>query len=114
MSPNNTNETDCYLVYVTAASADDARGIATMVVKERLAACANILGPVESIYRWKGKMETSSEVSLVLKTTGDQVEPLVRRIVSLHGYDCPCVVALPIQTGHPPFLQWIRAEVGEK
>ena len=114
MSPDNTNGADCYLVYVTVASADDARGIATMVVKERLAACANILGPVESIYWWKDKMETSSEVSLVLKTTGDHVERLVQRIVALHSYDCPCVVALPIAAGHEPFLQWIRAEVGER
>jgi periplasmic divalent cation tolerance protein len=62
---------------------------------------------VSSIYRWQGAIEEANETVLLLKTTSDLVDRVTRRIVELHSYECPCVVALPIESGHPPYLQWI-------
>lgn len=96
-----------HLVYVTAASNDEARAIAKTIVAERLAACANILGPMESIYWWDGAVQAEPEVSFIFKTKSELLEPLIARVKALHSYDCPCVVALPIAAGNPEFLNWI-------
>jgi periplasmic divalent cation tolerance protein len=97
-------------VYVTASSRDEARKIARHAVEERLAACANILPGITSVYWWEGKIQEDSEVSLILKTRRDLVDPLVARIKELHSYTCPCVVALPLSGGNPAFLDWIVKE----
>ena len=105
----STHPDDKYLaVFVTAASQDDALRIARAVVEERLAACGNILGQVRSIYRWRGKTEDEPEVMLVLKTRAALFESLRRRVVELHGYEVPEVIALPVVAGHAPYLDWIR------
>ncbi len=98
------------LVYVTAASRDEALKIARAAVEERLAACANVFSPITSIYRWEGKIQEEGETSFILKTRADLVPALTERIKSLHSYSCPCVVALPITAGNPDFLAWIDAE----
>jgi periplasmic divalent cation tolerance protein len=79
-------------------------------VEERLAAGANVLDGVASIYWWAGAIEQASEAVLIVKTRADLVERLSARIKALHSYDCPCVVALPIAGGNPDYLEWIRAE----
>lgn len=101
---------DFLWVYVTASNRGEALRLAETVVVERLAACANLIGPVHSVYRWKGKVERGAEVAVVLKTTAKQWPKLRRRIVALHSYDTPCVLALPIVDGHAPFLQWLVSE----
>jgi len=98
------------LVYVTAGSHDEALRIGRAAVEERLAACANVLAPMTSVYHWEGAVQEDAEVPLVLKTRADLVERLTERIKALHGYTCPCVVALPIQGGNPAFLDWIAEE----
>ena len=98
------------LVYVTAASREEAEKIALAVVKERLAACANILGPVHSIYHWEGKLEQNDEVVIVLKTPQVLEGRLTARILELHSYEVPAIVALPVLGGNPAFLDWVRAE----
>lgn len=98
------------LIYVTAPNQDEALGLAQALVGERLAACANVLGPITSVYWWDGKLNQDAEVALVLKTRADLVEALTARVRELHPYDCPCVVALPIDGGNPAFLSWIAAE----
>lgn len=98
------------LVYVTAPSQEEALRLAQLVVGERLAACANVLGPITSVYWWDGKLNQEPEVALVLKTRAELVETLTARIVAAHSYECPCVVALPISSGNPPFLSWIAVE----
>lgn len=98
------------LIYVTAETAEEARRIARVLVEERLAACANVLGPVTSYYWWQDALQEDSEAVLVAKTREDLVERLVERVVALHNYECPCVVALPIESGNPAFLDWIAAE----
>lgn len=101
---------DVRLVYVTAPSQDEAVGLAEALVGERLAACANVLGPITSVYWWNGQLNHDAEVALILKTRAELVEALTERVRQLHSYDCPCVVALPISGGNPAFLSWIAAE----
>jgi periplasmic divalent cation tolerance protein len=98
------------LVYVTASSREEAFKIARTVVEERLAACANVLQPITSVYWWEGKVQEEDETSFLLKTRADLVEALTQRVRALHSYTCPCVVALPVAAGNPAFLSWIDNE----
>jgi len=98
------------LIYVTTETEDEAKSIARALVGERLAACANILGTITSVFWWEGEVQDDSEVSLILKTRKDLVERVAERIEALHSYDCPCVVALPIEAGNLAFLSWIDEE----
>ena len=104
---------DVRLVYVTTSSQDEAERIASAVVLERLAACANILGSIRSVYVWKGKVENGSEVAMLLKTTEARVSAVVGRVKSLHSYECPAIVVLPVLGGNMEFLQWVQSESGE-
>ena len=101
-----------YFVYVTAADAAEATRIARAVVDERLAACANLFTGMRSIYRWQGEIAEDEEAVLILKTREALLEPLIARVTALHSYDCPCVVAWPLQAGNPPFLHWIAEQTG--
>lgn len=98
------------MVYVTASSLEEAAKIGRAVVEKRLAACANVLGDVRSFYWWDGKVRDDGEVALVLKTTEERVDSLIAEIKALHSYTVPCIVALPIGTGNPAFLEWIGNE----
>ena len=98
------------MIYITAGSRDEASTIGRTLVEERLAACANVLGEVRSFYWWEGKLQDDIEAALIAKTTEALVEQLIERVRALHSYDCPCVVALPIEAGNPAFLDWIEAE----
>ena len=98
------------LAYVTAGSRDEAVKIGAAMVEARLAACANVLGEIASLYWWEGKVQEDAEVSLILKTREDLVDELVAAIKEIHSYDCPCVVTLPIAAGNPAFLSWIGEE----
>ena len=99
------------LIYVTAPDLSAAETIATAVVSEKLAACANLLDGILSLFHWEGKLCREKETVLILKTTGEQAETLIRRIRQLHPYECPCIVSLPIDGGNPAFLQWIESSV---
>ncbi len=99
-----------FLVYMTAANRREAGKIAQALVEERLAACANVLGPIQSFYWWEGRVQNGREVALVAKTRAGKVKALIARVKALHSYECPCVVALPIEQGFPPFLKWIVDE----
>lgn len=98
------------IVYMTAPDRETADRLARLAVATRLAACANRIGPVGSIYRWDGDVVVDEEVTVVLKTTDDRFEALRAALVASHPYDCPCVVALPIVDGHGPWLQWLVDE----
>ena len=97
-------------VYITCADNDEAKKIARALVEERLAACTNIMAGHESIYHWQGKIETAREVAVILKTRANLFEALKDRVLALHSYECPCVVAMPIEKGHQAFLEWIESE----
>lgn len=98
------------ILYITAATPEEAASIGRTLVEERLAACANILGGITSFYRWEGAVQQGAETALIVKTRVGLVEPATERIKALHGSTCPCVVALPVQGGNPDFLDWIAAE----
>lgn len=99
-------------VYATAADAEEARRIARQVVEEQLAACANIIAGVTSIFRWEGKLEEAAEAMLILKTTEEKLDRLIARVKSLHSYECPCIEALPVVEGNRDFLEWVVRETG--
>ena len=100
------------VVLVTCGSIIEARRIAGRVVRSRLAACANIvLGPVESIYRWKGKVETAREVLMVMKTTARRIEELEKEVTRWHSYDLPEFIVLPIEAGSRAYLNWVGESV---
>lgn len=98
--------------YVTCGDKNEAQGIAAKVVEERLAACANVIPGMTSVYRWEGKIEQGAETVLILKTQASLLDKLTDRVRDLHSYDCPCVVALPVVGGNPAFLDWIADETG--
>jgi periplasmic divalent cation tolerance protein len=98
-------------VYATFGSADEAASIARTLVEERLAACANILGPCRSLYRWEGKIDDAEEIAVLLKTTAEGAEALIARLAELHSYDVPAAVAWPIGAAHLPYADWVAAEV---
>ena len=99
-------------VYTIFASAEEAERIGRMVVEERLAACVNVLGPVRSIYRWLGQVETAEEVAAILKTTHAQASPLIARIAELHSYEVPCIVTWPVDKLLGAYAQWVEDSVG--
>jgi periplasmic divalent cation tolerance protein len=99
------------IVLVTCASIEEARRIARHVVEQKLAACANIVPRVESIYRWKGKVERAKETSLMIKTTAARLRKLESEVKRLHSYDVPEVVAVPIVAGSQQYLEWLRKSV---
>jgi periplasmic divalent cation tolerance protein len=99
------------MVLTTFGSAEDASRAANALVDEQLAACVNILPSVTSIFRWEGEVQSSSEVLCLIKTTEAGFEKLRARLVELHPYDVPEVIALPIKAGHAPYLEWLTASV---
>jgi len=103
--------TDLCLVYMTAGSAEEARLIGEALVAEQLAACVNLIDGMTSIYRWEGEVRRETETVIIAKTTERLVLALTDRVKSLHSYECPCIVALPIDAGSVDFLDWISNQV---
>ncbi len=99
------------IIYITTENKEEARSVGKVLVEERLAACVNIIDGMEAMFWWEGAAQSESETVLIAKTTEDRVDDLTRRVKEVHSYDCPCVVALPIQAGNPEFLSWIGEEV---
>lgn len=97
-------------VYATFASAEEAERIARTLVEARLAACANILGPCRSVYRWQGAIEQAEEVAALFKTRADAADVLIARLAELHSYETPAAVVWPIVSGLPDYLVWVEAE----
>jgi periplasmic divalent cation tolerance protein len=104
------SESDFSLVYVTTSDVAEATAIGRMVVEERLAACANVIPGMSSIYWWDNAVQTGHEAMLILKTRSALLNSLVERVASLHSYDTPCIIALPITGGSNRFLAWIDGE----
>jgi periplasmic divalent cation tolerance protein len=101
--------TDAMLVLTTLPSPDKAAEIARALVEERLAACGNVLPAVRSIYKWQGKVQDENEVMLLLKTREEQLERLKLRILELHPYEVPEVLAIPVESGYRAYLEWIAS-----
>jgi periplasmic divalent cation tolerance protein len=103
--------TDKRIVLTAAGSQEEARKIAQALVERRLAACVNIIASMESVYRWKGKVETAEEWLLIIKTTACAFPQLREAISELHSYDLPECVLLPIEDGSPAYLDWIGESI---
>lgn len=98
------------LCHCTCPDAATAESIATVLVEERLAACASVQPGVGSVYRWQGRVETAEEVLLAVKTTRDRFEALAERIQALHPYEVPEILAFEAAAGSPAYLDWVVTE----
>jgi periplasmic divalent cation tolerance protein len=105
--------TDKRIVLSTTGSQDEARKIAQHLVEQQLAACVNIIPQIESIYRWKGKIESSREWLLIIKTSVNRFAAVRDAIRDLHSYDVPECIAFAIEDGSAKYLQWITDSVRE-
>lgn len=101
---------DVWLVMTNTPDRKTARKIAALLVDRKLAACVNIVGACESVYRWDGKVESAREVQVLIKTTAERYAEVEATITALHPYQVPEVVAWPLAAGLPAYLDWIRAE----
>ena len=95
-------------VYAIFANAEEAERIGRAMVEERLAACVNVLGPIRSIYRWKGAVDTSDEVAAIFKTSEERAADLIAGIAALHSYGVPCVAAWPVDRVHAAYADWVE------
>ena len=100
--------TDKIIIFVTCGSLKEARRIARALVEERVAACVNIIGSsVESIYRWKGRIESTREVLMIIKTSRGRFGALQKIVQRMHSYQSPEMIALPVARGSRDYLDWI-------
>ncbi len=98
------------LVMTNLPDADSARSLARLLVESRLAACANLMPGVQSIYRWQGAIEQANEFTLLIKTTRRHYAQMEQAIISHHPYEVPEVIALPVSDGYLPYLRWVASE----
>jgi len=103
--------TDKKIILSTTGSRDEAQKIARALVERKLAACVNVVGPIASVYRWQGAVETSEEFLLIIKTTAAAYERVRDLIRLLHSYELPECVELSIEDGLPKYLEWIGESV---
>ena len=102
---------DAIVVFMTAASGEEATRLADMLVGAHLAACVQILPEMESVYRWEGKIERQSEVLLLAKTTMSKFDELEREVRALHSYETPEIIAVPVTVGSQPYLAWLGSSL---
>ncbi len=105
--------TDVVIVLTTFPADGDAESFATRLVEERLAACVNVLPAMRSIYRWQGAIEKADERQVVIKTAQARVEELRARLKTLHPYDIPEFLVLPVASGSPDYLSWVADSTGK-
>ena len=99
---------DCLLVISNFPSIEVARQIGTKLVGLQLAACVNLIPAIESIYQWNGKIETEKEVMAFFKTTSSRYDEFEKTLLTLHPYEVPEIIALPLEKGHQDYLSWVR------
>ncbi|MGB8656222.1 MAG: divalent-cation tolerance protein CutA [Candidatus Zixiibacteriota bacterium] len=102
--------TDYILVFITASSEKEGEKIGSTLVKEKLAACVNLIGGMKSMFRWKGQISTEEEVLLIAKTKDVLFESLKKRVLELHSYEVPEILAVPILAGSEKYLDWLKRE----
>jgi periplasmic divalent cation tolerance protein len=105
--------TDKRLVLSTTGTREEAATLANELVRRRLAACVNIVGPIDSVYRWKGAVENSQEFLLLIKTTSDQFGNLKAALQEMHSYEVPECIAIAVEDGLAEYLRWIGDSVGK-
>jgi len=98
-------------VYITTGDVAEAQAIGRALVEARLAACVNIFPQMESLYRWEGRLQQDREAVLIAKTVTDRFDSLKNKVLELHSYECPCIIALPVAQGHTAYINWISGQV---
>ena len=106
-------EQEFSVVLTTAGSEPQANKIAETLVSRRLAACVNIIGPICSVFRWDGKVQSEEERLLVVKSKTDLFPEIEKTILEVHSYDCPEIIQLPIQAGFKKYLAWLGTETAQ-
>ncbi|KQO00190.1 MULTISPECIES: divalent-cation tolerance protein CutA [Stenotrophomonas] len=104
---------DARLVFCTCPDAATAQALARLLVERRLAACVNLLPPMQSVYRWQGQVEQAEEFQLLIKTTAGRLEALTAALLQHHPYELPEILAVSPSAGLPAYLDWIRAQTRE-
>ncbi len=99
------------VVFVTAASKKEAQKIALRLIKDKLAACVNIVDKVESVFFWEAKIEKAKESLLIIKSKKEKLPKIINLVKTLHSYTVPEIIALPIIAGNKPYLRWIDASI---
>jgi periplasmic divalent cation tolerance protein len=99
------------IILTTVGEKETADKIAAGLVERRLAACVNIVGPIQSVYRWQGKVETATEFLLIIKTTAEQASRLESVFKEIHPYELPEHVEVSVEGGSETYLDWIAGEV---
>jgi periplasmic divalent cation tolerance protein len=95
------------VILVTCASREEADKISSCLVEKKLAACANIIHGINSIFRWQGKVDSAKESLLIIKSGEDKINSIIREVKSLHSYEVPEIIALPIIGGSKDYLKWL-------
>jgi len=95
------------LVLVTANNKKEAQNISAKLIKQRLAACVNIVDKIDSLFRWQGKVDKAKEFLLIIKSKREKLPQIIKLVRSLHSYDVPEIIALPVIAGYKPYLRWI-------
>jgi len=99
------------VIFVTAKDKKEARRIAGGLIKNKLAACVNIVGGIESLFWWQGKVDSAKEVLLIIKTQKAKLPRIIKLVKSLHSYEVPEIIVLPIIAGEKKYLRWIDASL---
>ncbi len=98
-------------VYLTAENEDMAKHIAIALIKDRLVACANVVGGMRSIYEYDGMLQLETEVLVIMKSRADKIESIKATVTDLHSYEVPCLTVLPIVGGLDPYLAWVEHQL---
>ncbi len=106
-------ENEYLVVSTTTSSAEEAQQIASVLVEQRLAACVQVTGPVQSTYRWQGQVEQAQEWMCHIKTSVVRYPAVEAAIQEIHSYEQPEIIAVPILFGAYGYLQWMRQEIGQ-
>ncbi len=109
----NAAANDAIVVFITAASREEASRLAEMLVGKQLAACVQILPEMESVYRWQSKVERQREVLLIAKTAGARFDELEKEVRAIHSYETPEIVAFKLTAGSSAYLEWLMASVNQ-
>ena len=104
------DEKELSWIYMTAGSPEEARQIGRVLLEKKLAACVNLIEGMHSLSHWKGEIQEALETVMIAKTRHKLVEELTRTVKSIHSYDCPCILELPVLGGSPEFFDWICSE----
>lgn len=99
-------------IYITSSDQEEAKKIAGPLIEEGLAACANIIPGMSSVFYWEGEVQSEQECILILKTDETMNDRVMERARGLHSYDCPCMLVLPVKDGNEDFVSWVQEQVG--